>query len=152
VGGAARQSRPAFAFFEEVRSMQRDERGFTLIELLVVIIIIGILAAIAIPVYLGQREKAWRTQAVSDMKNAATAIESYATDTGGDYSGVNGANQSSLALVGQGFRHGSLVAVTVQSTPSTYCIRGFHNLLTDEFVMRSSDGVVKHGPAGSLPC
>ena len=68
------------------------------------------------------------------MKNAATAIESYATDTGGDYSGVDGANESSLALVGQGFRHGSLVAVAVQSTPSTYCIRGFHNLLTDEFV------------------
>jgi type IV pilus assembly protein PilA len=130
----------------------KHDNGFTLIELLVVIIIIGILAAIAIPLFLGQREKAWRTQAVSDMKNAATAVESYATDTGGDYSGVDGANESSLSLVGQGFRHGSLVAVSVESTANTYCIRGFHNLLTDEFVLRSSDGVVKHGPAGSLPC
>jgi len=130
----------------------RSENGFTLIELLVVIIIIGIIAAIAIPAFLNQRQKGWRSQAVSDMKNAATAVESFATDTGGSYAGLNGVDENSLALVGQGFRHGSLVAVSVVSTADTYCIRGLHNLLSDEFVLRSDEGVVKYGPPGTLPC
>nr|MBA2313146.1 prepilin-type N-terminal cleavage/methylation domain-containing protein [Actinomycetota bacterium] len=71
-----------------------DQRGFTLIELLVVILIIAILAAIAIPVFLRQREKAWTSQVQSALKNAATAIESYGTGTGGDYSSVNGADSA----------------------------------------------------------
>lgn len=60
----------------------RDERdqGFTLIELLVVIIIIGILAAIAIPVFLNQRKKGVDASLKSDLKNAAMVIETYSTD------------------------------------------------------------------------
>ena len=132
--------------------MDERENGFTLIELLVVIIIIGILAAIAIPVFLHQREKGWRAQAVVDMKNASTAIESYATETGGSYAGVNGATEGSPQLVDEGFRHGSLVSVQVVSTATEYCIRGFHNQLDDEFVFRSTDGVVKSGNPGFIPC
>jgi type IV pilus assembly protein PilA len=58
----------------------KDEDGFTLIELLVVIIIIGILAAIAIPVFLSQRQKGYDAQAKSDARNAATIEETYLTD------------------------------------------------------------------------
>jgi type IV pilus assembly protein PilA len=64
------------------KSMEAKDQGFTLIELLVVIIIIGILAAIAIPVFLNQRKKGWDAQAKADLKNMATAEETYLTDNG----------------------------------------------------------------------
>src|SRR3954470_10090209 len=62
------------------KSMKEKDQGFTLIELLVVIIIIGILAAIAIPVFLNQRKKGVDASLKSDLKNAATNVESWATD------------------------------------------------------------------------
>lgn len=57
-----------------------DERGFTLVELLVTMVIIGILAGIAIPVFLRQREKGMDSQARSDVYNVALAEESYFVD------------------------------------------------------------------------
>ncbi|HET7736636.1 MAG TPA: prepilin-type N-terminal cleavage/methylation domain-containing protein [Nocardioidaceae bacterium] len=64
------------------KSAEEKDQGFTLIELLVVIIIIGILAAIAIPVFLNQRKKGWDSAVKSDLKNAATAQETYLTEVG----------------------------------------------------------------------
>src|SRR5437764_3550600 len=58
------------------------EDGFTLIELLVVIIIIGILAAIAIPVFLNQRKKGYDSMAKSDLRNLAGFEEIYLNDSG----------------------------------------------------------------------
>jgi type IV pilus assembly protein PilA len=64
----------------KLRSRAEDEKGFTLIELLVVILIIGILAAIAIPAFLNQKGKAYDSNAKSDARTAATAQETYFTD------------------------------------------------------------------------
>lgn len=109
-------------FHEKLR--EREE-GFTLIELLVVILIIAILAAIAIPVFLAQRNKGYKSQAQSAVKNMATAEESFATANNGVYA-------NTLAqLQGEGFRAGpvtpSIIYPTNTSTSDGYCLKAVSN-------------------------
>src|SRR6201982_1784184 len=80
------------------KSVAEQDEGFTLIELLVVIIIIGILAAIAIPVFLNQRQKGWDAAAKSDLRDAAPAEETCLTNNGTYSAGV-------AALQSVGFKY-----------------------------------------------
>ena len=75
--------------FYRLRQRASDEGGFTLIELLVVILIIGILAAIAIPSFLSQKSKATDASAKELARTAQTTAETYATDHGGNYKGMS---------------------------------------------------------------
>src|SRR3982751_2118027 len=86
------------------KAQEEGEGGFTLIELLVVMIIIGILAAIAIPVFLNQRKSGYDAGAKSDARNAATAEETYYTDNQA-YVGSTDLASSVTALSGSGWKN-----------------------------------------------
>jgi type IV pilus assembly protein PilA len=73
---------------QKLRQKSQSESGFTLVELLVVMLILGLLAAIAVPSFFNQRDKARDADAKAGVRTAQTAIETYATDNGGAYTGA----------------------------------------------------------------
>lgn len=105
------------------------EQGFTLIELLVVILIIAILAAIAIPVFLRQRERGWVAQSQSALKNAATAAESFAVANNGDYTPLDGDDGTKLA--DEGYKRPASVTILVTGDGSEFCVMAEHAILKD---------------------
>src|SRR6476469_2478295 len=104
-----------FAKFNSIREAQ--ESGFTLIELLVVILILDILAAIAIPMFLNQRKSAVDAQVQSDIKNAATTVETALVKAGGTLTTVD-ATLASSAKVSSG------TVLTYSGDSNGYCIVG----------------------------
>jgi len=129
------------------KKREDGEKGFTLIELLVVILIIGVLAAIAIPAFLNQRQGAWEAQVKSDIANAAIAAESYSVGHNGQYADATDTAHPTIAGDGTqlktfGFNPTADVnlAITLDGTTG-YTIVGTHDSLgTKTFTYKSTDG------------
>jgi type IV pilus assembly protein PilA len=102
----------------KLRARSQSESGFTLVELLVVMLILGLLAAIAIPSFFNQRDKARDSDAKSSVRTAQTAIETYATDHGGSY---NGAAPSDLTTI-EPTLNDAPGTITVLSDDTTYTV------------------------------
>ena len=102
----------------------RRTQGFTLIELLVVIIIIGILAAIAVPTLPQPAEKGWKTPAESELRNAAIIMEEVGSES------ANGQYPAALPA-GTTFKQSDGVTVTITARPSAnhFCLSANHTKL-----------------------
>jgi len=100
-------------------------KGFTLIELLIVVVIIGILAAIAIPKFANTKEKAYVASMKSDLRNLATYEESYAADSSGQYFSGNGAAQGFAAS-----QNVTINAAAAIGPPSSWSATAGHSLTT----------------------
>ena len=127
--------------------IQSEESGFTLIELLVVILIIGVLAAIALPNFLGQRSKAQDSSAKSDARNLVSQLESCYTDNN-TYSGSG--NGGSCLSTNTGLSLGTAqgqVEVTA-ATSSTYTIVGHSKSGGDFTISKDASGNVTRTCAG----
>jgi len=141
------------------KAMADKEEGFTLIELLVVMIIIGILAAIAIPVFLSQRQKGYDASVKSDLRTLANELESYNTDQqaypigaisypsvgvtqlGGDTSTVR-------TSTGNTFTY-TLSTAGVSAAGAAYCLVGQNSKGTHAWEYVSSLGGLQ--PASTIP-
>ncbi|QEE60600.1 prepilin-type N-terminal cleavage/methylation domain-containing protein [Salinibacterium sp. dk2585] len=129
------------------KKREDGEKGFTLIELLVVILIIGVLAAIAIPAFLNQRQGAWKSQVESDLKNAAIAAEQFAVDNNGSYAPTGTGAPSMVGtaettLDDYGFNATQDVEVTVIANTTRFVLVGAHDQLDEFYVYDSDSGAI----------
>jgi type IV pilus assembly protein PilA len=134
-----------------LRRRAEDEKGFTLIELLVVILIIGILAAIAIPAFLNQRNKAYDSAAKSNLRTAATAEETYATDNNGSYAAetLSASDTGQLATIEPTLKNKPYVTATTPNAGEYQLVATSLGNGNDVFTYDSTNGTVTRTCSGT---
>ena len=137
------------------KAQEENEGGFTLIELLVVIIIIGILAAIAIPVFLNQRQKGYDAAAKSDARNLATLEETYLTDNN-FYVAAASAAAATTVLGYKPSANVSAVVINIDTaTTKEFCIKTTSASGKDFWYDNATGGISNTAPtpvAAGLTC
>ncbi|MBO3085543.1 prepilin-type N-terminal cleavage/methylation domain-containing protein [Cellulomonas sp. zg-ZUI188] len=135
--------------------MAEKDKGFTLIELLVVIIIIGILSAIAIPVFLNQRKKAVDASVKSDLRSVAQSIESYYTDfqkypANADVAQTGGAGKDVVITNGDAAKTsaGTEISYALDTSGQAYQLKGWNdkgtaNTASKYYLYDSDEGGLK---------
>ena len=123
----------------KLRQRLGREEGFTLIELLVVIVIIGILLAIAVPSYLGFKDRASKSAAQANVRSAVPAVEAYYADTG-HYTNMTATTGDAPDTGGLAGIDAGVKITVVSAGASTYCISDTQGSFT----------YYKNGPAGDI--
>jgi len=122
---------------EKLRQRSNDQSGFTLVELLVVMLILGILAAIAIPTFFNQREKANDAEAKEMVRTAQTAMETYAVDNNNSYTGATATKLKAIEPTIDDAR----LAVTIGTGTVAYTLEATAKNTAHKFkIQRNTDG------------
>jgi len=125
---------------QKLRERSAGESGFTLVELLVVMLILGLLAAIAIPSFFNQRDKARDADAKASTRTAQTAMETYATDNDGSYAAATPAGLQNIEETLT-----DVVALAVTSTADTYTVTVDSETGNDFSISRTAGGTTTYG-------